>query len=158
MQKLTECSAWSSICKSHSPLCPALGDPSGYHSPCLNSVHPQTSLKKKTYYIKFTSCIWITEFFCWLAIFVTLGDVIAQTKIIGETSISVKLSPLAISIIMVPSNPWKNWYHFLIIGTFRKIYRLSKNILAHPIKFSILIKNLVRFEFWEMAKSHYTSI
>ena len=38
---------------------------------------------------------------------VTLGNVIALTKIIEKTLISVKLSLSAISIIMVPSNQWK---------------------------------------------------
>ena len=95
---------------------------------------------------------------------VTLGNVTNPTQIIKKTLISAKLSPKEISIIMGPSNRWKNQSHFLIIGTFQKYYRLPENIFAvcesepvsdHPyinywkiIKMNLLCKEDPNKTFW----------
>ena len=60
----------------------------------------------------------------------TLGVVIALTKIIEKTTISVKLSASAISRIVVPSNRRKNPSHFLIISLWQPYKVLAAGCLG----------------------------
>ena len=55
---------------------------------------------------------------------VTLVDVIDQTKNIEKPCLLPKLLPSKYLKIMDPSNQWKNWFCFLIIGNFHRTIKI----------------------------------
>ena len=79
---------------------------------------------------------WVTVYPLYI---LTLGNVIAPTKIIEKTSISVKLSPSALSIILVPSNRWKKSISLFNYRNFLKMYSAARKYSRLRINYRKII-------------------